>query len=249
MFGGCLVPCLHEEQRKVGMDKLVMRPQSFCFFPFRYRSAIITLAVIGHAQRKLSIKVCRLRLQDSLELPDRLIVIAPAEIEHCFVILLLQRFHKNFVSLFKVLAWPPSGNTRVAGFGVPCWHLLPRPGPAPLQSKWRNSSGSWRSLRPLHARESGWVLRSGEVLEGLPALLGLRVKLRIYRWYQALLSVERDLHTWPREQHGELMTRLDHIERQVNQMKVPASFADQFYALRGSIGFVRERLADGAQPR
>jgi len=38
------------------------------------------------------------------------------------------------------------------------------------------------------------------------------------------------------------MLRLDGIEQAVNTMKVPASFADQFYGLHGHIGFVRERL-------
>jgi hypothetical protein len=52
------------------------------------------------------------------------------------------------------------------------------------------------------------------------------------------------LHTWPAEQRPELLARLDHIEREVNKLKVPASFADQFYSLRGSIGFVRERMGD-----
>ncbi len=80
----------------------------------------------------------------------------------------------------------------------------------------------------------------------VPTMLGLRIKLRIYRWYRALLAVERDLHTHPPEQRSELLGRLDHLERQVNRMTVPASFADQFYALRGSIGFVRERIARAA---
>jgi hypothetical protein len=45
---------------------------------------------------------------------------------------------------------------------------------------------------------------------------------------------------------AELLARLDHIEREVNKLKVPASFADQFYSLRGSIGFVRERMGDSS---
>ena len=40
-----------------------------------------------------------------------------------------------------------------------------------------------------------------------------------------------------------MLARLDEIEHAVNRMKVPASFADQFYSLRGHIDFVRERLA------
>jgi TRAP-type uncharacterized transport system substrate-binding protein len=80
-------------------------------------------------------------------------------------------------------------------------------------------------------------------LRVLPTLLRLRVRLRIYRWYRALLALEHDLQTWPADQRPQLVARLDHIETQVNRMKVPASFADQFYTLRGSIGFVRERIA------
>lgn len=76
----------------------------------------------------------------------------------------------------------------------------------------------------------------------LPNLLSLRVKLRIYRWYRALLMLERDLHTWPADQRPKLLARLDHIEAEVNRIKVPASYADQFYSLRGSIDFVRERI-------
>ena len=83
----------------------------------------------------------------------------------------------------------------------------------------------------------------------LPTLLSLRVKLRIYRWYRALLALERDLQFGPPEHRPELLERLDHIEREVNKMKVPASFADQFYTLRGSIGFVRERVANAAPPK
>ena len=44
------------------------------------------------------------------------------------------------------------------------------------------------------------------------------------------------------EKRKALMERLDDIEEAVNRMKVPASFADQFYDLRGHITFVRGRL-------
>jgi hypothetical protein len=44
------------------------------------------------------------------------------------------------------------------------------------------------------------------------------------------------------DRHEELQGRLSDIERAVNKMKVPSSFADQFYGLRGHIALVRERL-------
>jgi len=42
----------------------------------------------------------------------------------------------------------------------------------------------------------------------------------------------------------EFLRRLNQIEDAVNTMSVPASFADQFYGLRGHISFVRNRLQD-----
>jgi hypothetical protein len=45
-------------------------------------------------------------------------------------------------------------------------------------------------------------------------------------------------------QREQLLKRLDEIEKAVNRMKVPASFADQFYSLRGHIGFVRQMMSD-----
>jgi hypothetical protein len=45
-----------------------------------------------------------------------------------------------------------------------------------------------------------------------------------------------------------LLTRLGHIEKTVNKMKVPASFADQFYVLRQNIIFVRNKLTTTPAP-
>jgi hypothetical protein len=77
----------------------------------------------------------------------------------------------------------------------------------------------------------------------VPTLYTWRVRSRIYRWYGALLALERDLFSHPEaERREELRKRLDPIEQGVNSMKVPLLFADQFYVLRQHIGFVRERL-------
>jgi hypothetical protein len=46
------------------------------------------------------------------------------------------------------------------------------------------------------------------------------------------------------EKRRELLEKFDSIEEAVNRMKVSASFANQFYGLRGHIGFVRERLTN-----
>jgi NMT1-like family len=82
-------------------------------------------------------------------------------------------------------------------------------------------------------------------LRSIPAVYRWRMRMRIYRWYRLLLAVEQEMSVQlAPEKQEELRGRLDHIERQVNKMKVPASFAESFYVLRGHIGFVRSRLMD-----
>ncbi len=69
------------------------------------------------------------------------------------------------------------------------------------------------------------------------------VQLRIYRYYRPLLRLEDE--TQPpltRERARELLAQLTEIEREVNKLRVPASFAFQFYALREHVDFVRARL-------
>jgi TRAP transporter TAXI family solute receptor len=78
----------------------------------------------------------------------------------------------------------------------------------------------------------------------VPWLYRWRVGSRIYRWYGALLALERDMRTNPDPKAREdLLKRLDAIEQGVNGIKVPLAFADQFYVLREHITFVRGRLA------
>ena len=81
----------------------------------------------------------------------------------------------------------------------------------------------------------------------VPSLYQWRVKARIYRWYGALIGLERDaLRNSAPERRKEMLKRLDDIENGVNNMKMPLTFADQFYVLREHIKFVRDRLATSA---
>ncbi|HTG01526.1 MAG TPA: TAXI family TRAP transporter solute-binding subunit [Nitrospirota bacterium] len=80
------------------------------------------------------------------------------------------------------------------------------------------------------------------LVKSIPAIYRWKIRLVIYRWYRMLLALERDILRAEPEQQQDLLQRLDEIEQAVNKMKVPASFADQFYVLRGHIGFVRSRL-------
>jgi len=69
------------------------------------------------------------------------------------------------------------------------------------------------------------------------------MRLRILRWYRVLLVLEKGMTVQiTPEKRKELLDRLDQIEQTVNKLKVPASFADQFYSLRSHISIVRERL-------
>ena len=78
----------------------------------------------------------------------------------------------------------------------------------------------------------------------VPSLYAWRVKSRIYRWYGALIAIERGAlsETSPAERET-LLDKLDSIEESVNGLKMPLAYADQFYVLREHIGFVRTRLS------
>ena len=81
-------------------------------------------------------------------------------------------------------------------------------------------------------------------LRVIPAAYKWRFRLRFYRWYRTLLVLERDLiGEMTPGKWDEMHRRLDEIEKVVKRMKVPASFADQFYGLRGHIDYVRAKLA------
>jgi hypothetical protein len=79
-----------------------------------------------------------------------------------------------------------------------------------------------------------------------PALYSWRVRSRIYRWYGALMAIEREmmLARTDDERHA-IGRRLDEIQHSVDEMKTPPSFADQLYVLRDHVAMVRRRLVEG----
>jgi len=82
------------------------------------------------------------------------------------------------------------------------------------------------------------------ILRSFPRVYRWHIRTRILRWYRALLALERELLKEPDSaQRDHLLQRLDDIEKAVNRMKVPVSFADQFYGLRSHISIVRDRLS------
>jgi TRAP-type uncharacterized transport system substrate-binding protein len=83
-----------------------------------------------------------------------------------------------------------------------------------------------------------------------PQLYRWRVRSRIYRWYGALMALDREMLAGPRtpDMQQSIGKRLDDIEQAVNDLKTPASFADQLYVLREHVGLVRARLMSSIAP-
>jgi hypothetical protein len=76
-----------------------------------------------------------------------------------------------------------------------------------------------------------------------PNAYKFRIRLRFYHFYRQLIRLEREASgTLTDEQRKELLRRLVELSTGVNKLKVPASLADQFYALRGYIMFVHGQL-------
>ena len=73
----------------------------------------------------------------------------------------------------------------------------------------------------------------------VPPLIELRIRSRVYRWYGRLRAIEGATGTRPA---AKLLTELDDIETRVAQIRVPLSYADELYALKSHIQFVRRRL-------
>ena len=78
----------------------------------------------------------------------------------------------------------------------------------------------------------------------VPKFYNWRVRSRIYRVYGKLIALERSMLSQPSPvERKEMLKQLDDIETEVNNMKMPLAFADQFYVLRDHIGFVRGRYS------
>ena len=77
----------------------------------------------------------------------------------------------------------------------------------------------------------------------MPALYDWRIKRRIFRWYRELKEFEVSVNETG--DPARLLARLDEIEKGVAQTKVPLTYWDYVYTLRGHIDLVRARLTGG----
>lgn len=77
-------------------------------------------------------------------------------------------------------------------------------------------------------------------LRAIPGLYRWRIRSRIYRYYGALIAIEREALAKPSAaKKRELLGDLDEIEQSLNTLRMPLAHADAFYVLREHIGFVR----------
>jgi TRAP-type uncharacterized transport system substrate-binding protein len=74
----------------------------------------------------------------------------------------------------------------------------------------------------------------------VPPLYEFRVRSRVFRWYGQLRAVDEAIG---RRDAAELLAELDAIDRRVERVNVPLSYADELYALRSHIALVRRRVA------
>ncbi len=69
------------------------------------------------------------------------------------------------------------------------------------------------------------------------------VRSKIYRWYGALMVIEREMSLAnSAERSTQIHARLAEIESAVDAMHAPLAYADQLYVLREHIGFVKKRF-------
>jgi TRAP-type uncharacterized transport system substrate-binding protein len=73
----------------------------------------------------------------------------------------------------------------------------------------------------------------------VPPLIELRIRSRVFRWYGQLREIEAAAGAKPAQ---ELLKQLDDVEQRVNGVQLPLSYADELYALKSHIQFVRRRL-------
>jgi TRAP transporter TAXI family solute receptor len=79
----------------------------------------------------------------------------------------------------------------------------------------------------------------------LPGLYGWLMRRKIARLYGELRFLEDEITSGGPTDRAQLMARLDQLERQANQLRMPIAYESMMYLLRNHIGIVRNRLAAG----
>ncbi len=86
------------------------------------------------------------------------------------------------------------------------------------------------------------------IMRLLPAVYGWAMRRKIARLYGELRFLDDEITVaGPQADAVALTSRLDHLERQANQLRMPIAYESMMFLLRNHIGVVRNRLAAGRQ--
>ncbi|WP_225781707.1 TAXI family TRAP transporter solute-binding subunit [Xenophilus sp. Marseille-Q4582] len=112
----------------------------------------------------------------------------------------------------------------------------------------------WQRYLPFWASnliERMWLVLGGLIVlllplsRVVPPLYTFRVRRRVFRWYARLREVEAKADAGEGrtpQQWQALLDELDQLDRVVDRIAVPLSYADELYALRHNIDTVRQRV-------
>jgi TRAP transporter TAXI family solute receptor len=112
----------------------------------------------------------------------------------------------------------------------------------------------WQRYLPFWASnlvERMWLVLGGLLVlmlplsRVIPPLYQFRVRRRVFRWYARLRDIEGKVDAKTGERDA-LLKELDDLDRVVNKVAVPLSYADELYALRNNIYAVRKRVLAGS---
>ena len=112
----------------------------------------------------------------------------------------------------------------------------------------------WQRYLPFWASnlvERMWLVLGGLLVlmlplsRVIPPLYQFRVRRRVFRWYARLRDIEGKVDSKQGERDA-LLKELDELDRVVNKVAVPLSYADELYALRNNIYSVRRRVMGGS---
>jgi len=112
----------------------------------------------------------------------------------------------------------------------------------------------WQRYLPFWASnlvERMWLVLGGLLVlmlplsRVIPPLYQFRVRRRVFRWYARLRDIEGKVDSKQGERDA-LLKELDELDRVVNKVAVPLSYADELYALRNNIYAVRKRVMAGS---
>ena len=71
-----------------------------------------------------------------------------------------------------------------------------------------------------------------------------RVRSRIYKWYGVLMKIEHELNGQLNQQErSNLIQRINDIQAKINRLVLPLSYANELYALREHVEYVKARCA------